>query len=203
MSGPILLTRAHRWRNGLPVFLTTAERALNIPAPIQGEACYVDDGTSAEGLYTFSGTAWVPVAWNTSWGVLTTPVVRTVAQTGVGTALTDLTGMTFTVTAIGNRSWKITFSAFIVQNTGAGIPELDLVTGASGAGTTVQLDAFNAAGAGAFKALGGVLYVAPAAGSTAYHLRGKTSANTIDVSSATTQPAILAVEDVGPSGAPV
>lgn len=203
MSGPILLTRAHRWRNGLPVFLTAAERDLNIPSPMQGEAVYVDDGTSAEGLQTFSGTGWRPVAWNTSWGLLTTPVVRTTAQTGIGTSLTDLTGMTFTVTAIGNRWWKITFSAFMVQNTGAGIPELDLVTGASGAGTTVQLDAFNAAGAGAFKTVGGVLFVAPAAGATAYHLRAKTSASTTDVSAATTQPTILGVEDSGPSGAPV
>jgi hypothetical protein len=57
VSGPILLTRAHRWRNGLPVFLTTAERDLNIVH----RRCRAKPATSMttpppKGLQTFSGT---------------------------------------------------------------------------------------------------------------------------------------------------
>lgn len=186
----------------LPVYADATARDAEITVPSAGMAAYLDTGAATEGLYFYNGTAWRSVVWNAPWGVLATPIVRTTAQTAIGTSLTDLTGMTFTATAVGNRNWKITFGGPVLQNTGAGVPEIDLVTGASGAGTTIQTAFAGSMAAAAFTNLAQFTTVAPGAGSTSYHLRAKTSASTMDVNASATQPTQLVVEDIGPSGTP-
>lgn len=197
MSGPILLTRAHRWRNGLPVFLTTAERTLNIPAPLQGEACYVDDGTSAEGLYTFSGTAWVPVAWNTPWGQIARVKLVTTSQTGI-TTTTDITGATVTFTAVANRLYEVEANLVVQQVTTGATVNIILADGSNVVltqpGASIVANSF---------------YTIPiydigtmSAGSNTRKLRAVTGAGTLSILETVTNPLYLTVTDVGPGGAP-
>jgi hypothetical protein len=186
----------------IPVFATTGARDAAIPSPSGGQACYVDDGTSAEGLQFYNGTAWRQVSWNQPWGVLTAPVSITSAQTGIGTGLTDLTSLvTGSVTAVGNRYWRISFRCSVSQQTSAGLVEITINTGASGAGTQLQ-SSQNQLAATTTGAISDYVITTPAAGATQYHLRGHTSANTFDRNGSATQPASIVLEDLGPQGAP-
>lgn len=197
MSGPILLTRAHRWRNGLPVFLTTAERALNIPAPLQGEACYVDDGTSAEGLYTFSGTAWVPVAWNTPWGVIARVKLVTTSQTGITTTV-DITGATVTFTAVANRLYEVEANLVVQQVTSAATANVILTDGSN----VVQTQPGGTFGANEFGTVAVYDIGTMSAGSNTRKLRAATGAGTLSVLESASSPLYLTVKDAGPGGAP-
>jgi hypothetical protein len=198
VSGPILLTRAHRWRNGLPVFLTTAERDLNIPSPMQGEACYVDDNTAAEGLQTFSGTGWRPVAWNTSWGVVGTPVNVTADQNGI-TTVVDLTSLSVAFTAVNGRRYKTTLSGRVLQNTASATTNEMYITD----GSNVQVQASTLSlGAAIFAQHMVVAIETITAGAVTRKGRLATNAGTVNLDVAANQPAFIVVEDIGPSGAP-
>jgi hypothetical protein len=197
VSGPILLTRAHRWRNGLPVFLTTAERDLNIVTPMQGEACYVDDNTAAEGLQTFSGTAWRPVAWNTSWGLINRVEV-TANQLGIA-AVADLTSLTITWTVVANRWYRTKVWGRVLQNTATGNNELIIADGSN----TIHEFSTKQLGATGIDVHQPEVIKTISAGSTTRKARLQTSGGTTDLVASSIQPAWIAVWDDGPAGAPV
>lgn len=189
------------WKGSIPIFADTTARDAAIASPSAGQACYLDTGASTEGLYFYNGTSWRQTAWNAPWGAIIAPALRTTAQTAIGTSFTDLTGVTLSPTAVGNRYWKISAHVRFLQNTGAGLPEIQIQTGASGAGTVVG-SAGETAGAASFVTLDPFTIVTPSAGSAPYHVRAKTSANTTDTESSATEPAVFLIEDIGPSGAP-
>lgn len=199
MSGPILLSKASLWRNGLPVFLTTAERDLLIPNPRTGEACYVSDGTSVEGLQIFTVGRWRPVSWNAPWGELGYGA-GTAAQNGI-TTIVDVTGATATWVHQGNRKYRYTAQLPLAfQNTAAATTVLTIADGSNVAIFTVSwkmaISQFNPIMIVNREIIG-------AAATITRKARLSTNAGTIDLAGAAATPNFLLVEDIGPSGAPI
>jgi hypothetical protein len=184
------------------VFATTSARDAEITVPVAGMVCYVASGDSSEGLFTYNGTSWQRgPGWNAPWG-RQAHLARVADQTGIGTSATDLTSLTVTFTAVANRYYKISADVFFLQNTSGGLVTVTINTGSSGAGTVLATRAVNTENGARFVSLSAVAIHTPSAGSVSYHLRGFTSANTVDLKASATQPSLILVEDIGPSGNP-
>lgn len=194
-----LLGRNLRWRNGLPVFASTTERdAIFLTAARAGDACYVDDGTSAEGLQVHNGVSWRPGFWNAPWGVVA-QASSTSDQTGIS-ALADITFATATWTAVAGRLYRVTLSVRLVQVTSVGTQEVQIQTGASGAGTILS-DSVAVSVPVGFAGIGTHVTYQTASGSTSVHARANTSAGTVTVQNSVMK-GWFVVEDAGPIGGP-
>ena len=127
------------------------------------------------------------------------PVMST-AQLGNGTSATDITGMTITFTAVANRRYRI-MALCVTQQSGAGAGVQNLYV-RNGANTIIGSVGGSEASAN-FATWVCITIDTPGAGSVTYKASIITNANTVDIACSTTQPAILTVEDFGPSANPV
>lgn len=203
MSGPLLLSRASRWRNGLPVFLTTTERDLAIPTGVAGEACYVDDGTATEGLYVHNGTSWRPNFWNHPWGRIISAVV--LANQASITTVTDITGATVSFTAVLRRIYWVWWMAFPSSSVTTDIVAAILADGSNVARGETQTSVPAATTHTGFLEFSSVTGIALSAGAQVLKLRMQRSVGTGGVTNNAGAgfPTQIAVFDAGPdTGAP-
>jgi hypothetical protein len=128
-------------------------------------------------------------------GTLTNGYAQVTAnQNGIGTALTDLTSLTVTVTpAAAGRRLRITGYAILEQRTSAGLVFLTVMEGA----TQLNEALFSASAADTFYTCVAQAIVTPTLASHTYKLQAKTSANTVDMQASATLPAFILVEDIG------
>lgn len=183
-------------------FATTSARDSGIATPLPGMASAVTPNTAAEGLYlrTSAGTWRAP--WNMSWGLVGVLTDIDSVVTGLGGTRAD-SNLSVTWTAVANRYYRATGLVRIV-GTVAG----DLIDGH-------LTDAANTVITGAFRVPVGVTFgevitswvSAPftrAAGSTTVKLRTQriNGTGTYDIDGGNVYQCYLAIEDVGPSGAP-
>lgn len=161
-----------------------------------GQLIYETDTNKLQ-QYTTSTTLWTP-PWNLPWGHVVAPATVIANQLAIGAAITDLTGLTVTFTAVANRRITVTVLIETLQNTSTGTQNVYIRDGASTSlvtyGTTIGIAGFNT------YAIFGIL--TPAAGSTTYKASLKTSAGTVDLSASGGQPAVLTAVDYGPNAAP-
>jgi hypothetical protein len=141
------------------------------------------------------------VRWSQSWGVLTGGYVRQpVGDTGLST-LTDLTGLSLSVTLVTGRLYRVTVQLYVLQNTSAGTVTIQVRTGTSGAGVTPtpvgMIGATPNIPAGVSAGVSVVGFMT-GSGASSFHVRGSTTAGTFDTLGATGG-CWFVIEDVGPS----
>lgn len=165
-------------------------------SPFQGQVIYETD-TGYLLQYYGATTGWMP-PWRTPWG-LYGAAEGTTAQTGIS-AITDLTSMSLTWTAVANRRYHITGQVRANKDTNVGAVTLTLRT--SG-GTVLQedtaaLDVTNITIAG--------LHIdkmwTPSAGSQTVKLSLSATSANASTTCASTRPLTLEVVDVGAVGTP-
>lgn len=114
----------------------------------------------------------------------------TASQTGIGTARTDLTGLSATFTADGSKRYEVVVSVYVLQRTGASLyTQIDLYEGTTRlqAGT-LPMYAANAEGRVHFS-----YRFIPSAGAHTLKLTGVTQANTFDVLATASLPSFIQV----------
>lgn len=181
-------------------FASTGARDVAINAPEDGMVAYIQSNDANEGLYTYNGTSWRKgPGWNAPWGYVNYTERTTSIDVKDGNILTS------TISVLQNRRYRISaqirdFSSTIVSD----VAELDIVIGGTViAGTRITADKFTYAG------YGGVVLAFYTASATNTSLSCNLY-NTAIVGSgihtfnaSATRPIFIAVEDIGPSGAPV
>lgn len=181
-------------------FATAADRDAAIASPVVGQMACIDNAagcTLALLQYVGATDGW-RAPWNLPWGVIGV-AAATSAQTGIS-AVTDLTGLTVTWTAVANRYYKATAQVVVEQMTGAGAPSIII---ANGAGTQLNQNQTSEPAGSDFVGLQCITYLTGlSAGSQTIKVRCQTTANTVNTASAATLPAVLIIEDMGPNGAP-
>lgn len=180
--------------DGIPTFPTTAIRDAMFPGAQPGDCCYVNDGSTGEGLYTFAGTAWRSVSWNTSWGEIN----KATATTGTAGITTDADVLTLTFTSPGGRRYRLLAHVLTLQVTTSATEFMKITDN-----TPTQLQVCQrSVAAASVETLFAFVEVTPAAGPVTYRARISTNGGTITLQGGGSQPHQLSADDIGPSGAP-
>ena len=180
-------------------FATTGARDSAITSPVIGMVEYISSNDVNEGLTTRNSANQWRQPWNLPWGIVTS--ASTTSATSLTTGVTaDITGLSVTWTAVGNRRLRIT-----VQCAAYATPILAVaIILADGAGTQLEIS-HPYTGSTTTPAIGGgcLSYIeAPASGSVTRKVRMVVVGTTPTGGGAATSPAFILVEDIGPSGAP-
>lgn len=180
-------------------FATTGARDSAITSPVIGMVEYISSNDVNEGLTTRNSANQWRQPWNLPWGIVTS--ASTTSATSLTTGVTaDITGLSVTWTAVGNRRLRIT-----VQCAAYATPILAVaIILADGAGTQLEIS-HPSTGSTTTPAIGGgcLSYIeAPASGSVTRKVRMVVVGTTPTGGGAATSPAFILVEDIGPSGAP-
>ena len=177
----------------LPV--TTVTTTGSLPAGTDGQVAYVNDNSANEGLYTYNGTAWRKgPGWNAPWGIINLKQTTTSDNSITSTEEVQITSDSFT--AVANRYYRITYSEPLPSaGSGYSMTMRIRLTGVSG--TILYENGFLVAEA---KNLSIVTTLT--AGSTTIVGTLKTDTGNGTAARASTQPAQLIIEDIGPAGVP-
>lgn len=179
-------------------FAATTDRDAAIPAPVEGQFCYVD---ALHQLQQYCGATdgW-QMPWYSKWGVVG-EADNSGADQGSITATSLVTGCSVTWTAVANRRYRITVFA-LVKNTAAGNGmQINTVDGSSAVKRLAQVHS----GAVSSSDLIAYSYVEKgiSAGSQTRKLQAVAGAGTMTVVGVTAGGACsILVEDDGPNGAP-
>jgi hypothetical protein len=180
-------------------FASTAARDAAITSPVAGMVAYVGSSDSSEGLYTY-GTSWRKgPGWNAPWGFIQ------YTQTTSGVSVKNgniLAGSTISV--VNRRRYRIhaqiqNFSSTVIND----VAELSIVVG----GTVIAATRATATIAN-FAGFGGSVvayYTATATNASLacnFYNNAIVGAGTHTFGATATTPIFIAVEDIGPSGAP-
>jgi hypothetical protein len=198
---------------GVMYFATITARDTAITAPEDGMVAYVGSNDASEGLYTYNGTAWRQgPGWNAPWGIVPATaggtssrgyVVNTATQSGI-TAEVALTSMTITFTAIANRLYRLSYLEPNVDRTGGvgtGYYYASRFRLTNTAGTQLAIAYRQLSGTNA-QAANMEAIISPAAGSTVVIVSGQSENGTMNLNRSATAPALFAIHDIGPAGAP-
>lgn len=179
-------------------FATTAARDAAIPAPVEGMCAYIGSGDVAEGPYYYHGSAW-RLPWNMPWGVqaLSSTVV---SQSGIGATLTILSNLAASFTAVANRQYRITYAITVRQRTAAGVFTTQIYETGLGAGSPLAGDIQRIPVVDDYVSVKSSCFHVPGAGAKTYRGQASTSGGTLDTAPFPNN--FIAVEDVGPTGAP-
>lgn len=131
-------------------------------------------------------------------GIVGLATNTTASQAGIGSTVTDLTGMSVTWTAIASRNYKVTYHIYAFPTTTNACYSVNLQQT-----TTIKQISITNGGVSAVGTTCNGIYVSTfSAGSTTLKLTGATTAGSggsFTFSSAATLPWILCVEDIGPA----
>lgn len=170
------------------------------PAPQVGQVACISTGASA-GLLQYVGTTdgWTK-PWNATWGVIGFGQVT--ANQGPIIGLTDLTGLSCTVTLLANRQYQIYVDLSMLSGLGNSNVTVYLT---DGAGTVLKSQTQAGPGPNAFLPFCFSRYTSiPAtAGSYTWKVQAvRTGSDTLTLEASTDSPAQIIVNDMGPIGAP-
>jgi hypothetical protein len=181
-------------------FASTTARDAAITSPVKGMTAYVGSSDSSEGLYTY-GTSWRKgPGWNAPWGFIQYTQTTSAVSVKNGNILAGNT-----ISVVNGRRYRIhgqirAFASTVVND----VAELSIVVGGTTvAGTRITNTIAN------FSGFGGtvVAYYTATATNTALscnlYNNAIVGAGTHTFDGAATVPIFIAVEDIGPSGAPV
>ena len=193
----------------IPVFATTAARDAAITSPEAGMVCYINSNDANEGLYfNTAGTvgSWYKGAsWNMPWGLLGKASLGTQSATS-GTHTTNQDGSaisTITLTTVTNRNYKVTTTHHLFASGGANTIIMRHVVGGVIQSTHQHVLASAAIiNSFTFKSS----YTETAGASRIFKVQIQASPTNTEVSdygdAAGSYFRTIAVEDIGPSGAP-
>ena len=180
-------------------FATTAARDTAITSPVDGMVAYVGSNDSSEGLYTYNGTAWRKgPGWNAPWGFIQ------YAQTTSNVSVKNGNILTSTISVVNGRRYRIhghcqSFLSSSVND----VAGFAIVVG----GNAIQSKNVTAtiANYGGFGVEVVAYYTATATNiglsCNLYNL-AVVGVGTHTFQAGATFPIFIAVEDIGPSGAP-
>jgi hypothetical protein len=180
-------------------FPNAAARDAAIIAPKVGQLCWVTDIASLF-VWSAAGAGWRP-PWNMPWGAAAAPAIITAnsaAGTGAGIAVA---GLSVAFTAIAGRRYKVTAFARNISTSASASPEWQIWRGAAKVASLVVNGV--SVPAGNYGCGTCLLIESPPAGAVTYTARTSVGAGTMTVIAGPTQPAFLAVEDIGPGAPPV
>jgi hypothetical protein len=168
-------------------------------SPAEGQVIY-DRDTDSLLVYTTATTGW-RAPWNMPWGYITHATASGSDQTGITTE-TDMTGVTVTFTAVTNRRYRITAWG-LVYTTGTAGTIATKITNAANAvvapGGSSSCDTRTISDQVSFMVTSIATFTA---GSTTVKARVAQAGATTAVVFNSSAPAVIMVEDIGPSGAP-
>ena len=180
-------------------FASTGARDSAITSPVAGMVQYLTTNLVTEGLTTRNSAGQWRLPWNMPWGFIG-EASRTSAQSGITTAITDVTSLSVAFTAVANRVYLVTGGALLEKATNAGSGLLYLTTGGN---VVVRNLVDQKMGIADIHSVSWAVHVTgTAAGATTFKLRaqsGVATSLTIRGDAITT---LMAVYDVGPNGAP-
>jgi hypothetical protein len=186
---------------GVMYFATTAARDAALSGSLEdGMVAYVGSNDANEGFYTYNGTSWRKgPGWNAPWGFIQYAERTTAISIKNGNIVTS------NISVVNGRRYRIQGQIQSFQSTTAGdVCELSITVGGTIiSGTRVTAQTVNFAGYGLHVV---AYYTATATNaSLACNLYNNAivGAGTHQFSAAAATPTFIAVEDVGPSGAPV
>jgi hypothetical protein len=184
---------------GVMYFATTTARDTAITSPEDGMTAYIGSNDANEGLYTYNGSAWRRgPGWNAPWGFVQ------YAQTTSNVVVKDNNILTSTISVVNRRRYRIhghcqSFSSNSVND----VASLTIVV----AGNPIQSTNVTAT-IGSYAGFG----VEVVGYYTATATNAGVSCNLYNIAVAgvgthtfhatATAPIFIAVEDIGPSGAP-
>jgi len=185
-------------------FATVAERDAYWPAataPLGAQCVTLDTHAQWELNDQTGARKWTP-PWNISWGSVTTPAVVTAGQSGIGNAMTALTGYALTAVAVNNRRWRI--STYIPRIGIAAVGSEILINVQGGVtGTSLFCQTrFNVAQVPSAGSIPGVYIETQYATVASTHLMSvalQCTASTASLSYVGLSSGFLSVEDIGPS----
>lgn len=179
------------------MYASTTARDTAITSPTAGMVVYVNSNDASEGLYTYSGSAWLKGAgWNMPWGVVDY-VENTTTSGSLTSETVAITSNSFT--AFANRRYKITYFEPNIYIGSAALLNARLrLTGVTG--TILQQTDFDYAANDNMPSMC-IITKTFTAGATTIVATTESSAARQEVRGAT-RPAFLLIEDIGPSGAP-
>ena len=183
---------------GVMYFATTAARDLAITSPEEGMVAFIGSNDVNEGLYVYHGATggWQKgPGWNAPWGRVASSIKTT--TTSLSTTVADVTSVTFT--AVANRYYKVHFFSPYLSMGAAGACDVTLTDVSN---TQVTVANFSPRGIGLFEPVNLMYLETPSAGSVTRKIRAVLSTSTGNIFGSATAPAVLIVEDIGPSGAP-
>jgi hypothetical protein len=165
-------------------------------SPPEGMVIYETD-TDKLLTYTTSTTGWVP-PWNMPWGRISS-ATSTAATTAIGASAADVNNLSVTFTAVANRYYKTTIHLPIYQQaTSDGFVSLSLTDGSNAEQVQTQ-QVVRSGGSQSFT----LTHVGTiASGSATRKARISVTAGSGTVAYAANYPALILVEDIGPSAAP-
>ena len=181
-------------------FASTGDRDTQITAPEQGMVAYVRSGDSSEGFYTRNATSWQKgPGWNAPWGFIQ------YAQTTSNVSVKNGNIVTSTASVVNNRRYRIhahcaafysttvnDVAGFAITVGGVRIQQTNVTaTIANYAGFGVEVVGYHTATA-TNASLGVNLYNAAVVGGGTHTFQASSEF-----------PIFIAIEDIGPSGAPV
>lgn len=182
-------------------FASTGARDVAVTAPEDGMVAYIRSNDSSAGLYTHNGTSWRKgPGWNAPWGFVQYTQRTTAIAVKFGNILTGNT-----ISVVNGRRYRIHAQIQAFQSTVINdVAQLQIVIGGSVvSGTRVTATIAN------FSAFGGSVHAYYTATATNSALAcdlyndAIVGAGTHTFDAETTRPIFIAVEDIGPSGAPV
>lgn len=184
------------------VFTTAALRDAAITVPQVGQTCILTAAVAGidTGIYVYAGATdlWVR-PWNLPWGSPTNGLASITTTQATITAEADVTSLTLTNTYVANRRLRITVNLIVTKNT-TGLWSVYVSDG-----TTSHLVGSNNT-ADSVKVTHTATFIVPStsAGSVLYKVRarGSATAGSIDATASVTDPWRIAIEDIGPAGAP-
>lgn len=181
-------------------FADVAARTAAIPAPTEGQSSYRNDVDAFE---IYAGTAWRP-PWNIGWGVVGTPGVKATLQTGIGTGLVNVSGLSTTFTAVPNRRYRLHGALWTVTGTSAGFCTVSFFEGVNQIQATYPSPVV-VAGATGLPAFWNTYLTGLSAGAHTYQVVVAFTTNANNQAggqSGSTGPAFIYAEDIGPIGSP-
>lgn len=162
--------------------------------PPEGMTIYETD-TDRMLTYTTSTTGWVP-AWNKPWGYVGSAQITSSFGSTI-TAVTDITGLSVTATAVANRRWKITARGQLSSTVSTDYGTI-FITDAGGTAAHQCAAPLTSVADATATAL-----VTTTAGSLTYKVRAsRNGTGNMTFAAVATVPGFILIEDIGPSAAP-
>lgn len=194
MLGDGLYVASNAAASGGLIIATSSTR----PSPTNGRTVWETDTYKLQ-TYTTSTTGW-KAPWNLPWGRVAHMSYATSMSTSSTTGAAFSPAFTVSFTAVANRYYRVSCFLPLTHNTpGAHASVIVIrgtgITGTEIMGTAVVAYPWNNANLSAI--------VSESAGTVSYTVNWYTNTGIVTTNNAAAQPALLLVEDVGPSGNPV
>lgn len=184
----------------IPTYNTSALATTAIPSPVDGQAYYLNLGTTGEGPYWFNGSSYTR-PWHMPWGAVGLHRLTTSNATAATHTTLQANGLTTTFNAVNNRNYKLTMVSHPQANGGANSYTCNIYV--NGVAVVGSLSMFvNQTFPTVLVTTGYHTTTATASMTVAgFHAAFGTNTQVTDTGT-TNLVRFLMVEDIGPSGAP-